>query len=324
MAKKRNPYKLIYNPKAGKKRSALTLGNGTTIEGIKKLLAQYQIPVDFYPSGSFKQARELAEDSLKEGYETVIVVGGDGTVGQVANGLVNTNVTLAVIPMGTFMNVARMFSIPTEIEKAVMLIKLGRKRKIDVGLLTKINGEKLEDPLYFLESAGIGLDAEIQKIFLNFEKSKLKTMFGVIKEFIRFLSTEVDIFYDKKKIVSRASIINIANGPFTGAALKLAPKAKLNDHVLTVTLYEMSKLDLLRYIYNMTRHKKTDLRKVKSFQAEKVRVLSKRERLVHADARQFGTTPTEFRIIPGALTVITGFPTSVETASLKERHFIAE
>src|SRR5258705_214175 len=116
--------KFIYNPKAGHKAKLLSLKHPLlSLEDIKALLKRYQIPFDSFPTRSAGHATELARQSVKEGYGTVIVAGGDGTVGEAANGLVGTDVNLGILPLGTFMNIARMLSIPSDIEKAVALLK---------------------------------------------------------------------------------------------------------------------------------------------------------------------------------------------------------
>jgi diacylglycerol kinase (ATP) len=151
--------KFIYNPHAGEKRRLNPMQKKVALEDVKALLEQYQIPVDPTPTKYPKHATELAKDSIKEGYKTVIVAGGDGTVGEVINGLVGSDVVIGILPLGSVMNNARMFGIPLELEKAVELIKIRRERKIDVGGITKLNGEKMEETYYFTEQSGIGFDA---------------------------------------------------------------------------------------------------------------------------------------------------------------------
>src|ERR1035437_1272490 len=92
--------KVIYNPNAGKKKNPVG-GNPITLEDIKRLLVKYQIPADFFPTKKSGDATKLAYDALKEKYETVVAAGGDGTVSEVATGLIGTNITLAILPLGS-------------------------------------------------------------------------------------------------------------------------------------------------------------------------------------------------------------------------------
>lgn len=318
------PYKLIYNPYSGQKRKIVPGKMGDiTLEDIKILLDQYQIPVDLFPTKYPGHATELGRDAIKEKYDVVLVAGGDGTVGETANGLVGSDITLGIIPLGSFMNVARMLSIPFDAEKAIEIIKINRTRKIDVGGITKLDGKKLGDPYYFLESAGIGLEADMHYHFLDLEKGKLQAIAKMIRTIWGFYGEPGKITIDDQEISTRATLVTVSNGPYASAALKLAPKAKLNDHRLTVSLYYMSKFELIRYFYNQLRIGKTWSPKIKTFQAVRViRIETRVERLVHADARKFGTTPVEFSVVPNALRIITGFPPNKEEAALIKRTYL--
>jgi diacylglycerol kinase (ATP) len=315
--KKRAAYKLIYNPGAGSKRR-VAHAKSYTLEDIKTLLKKYQIPVDLYPSKSFAHLLELSKNSIREGYRTVIAAGGDGTVGQVANGLVLSDVSLGILPFGTFMNTARMLSIPSDIEQAIMMIKIGRERRIDVGRITKLNGDKLAKPSYFLESAGIGLEAIVHGELLHIDKEKFHAIGDLIKAYIRFYQSPVSITIDGKEITTNASMVSISNGPFCGPAFKLAPKAKLNDHKLTVVFFHMNKWELMAHFTKVILKRRVRFSKIKTFQGETVKV-DTGHRVIHADARVFGEAPAEFKIIPSALSVITGFPNDDENLSLNAR-----
>src|SRR6186997_1905087 len=151
-------YKLIYNPNAGKKRNLLPTSQQATLEEIKNLFVQYQIPIDYFPTKGPGDAAILARDSIKEKYNVVIAAGGDGTISEVAAGLVGSDMTMAILPLGSFMNTPEALAIPRDLEMAVMVIKMGRSRKIDIGQINMLDGEKLSKPVFFLENAGVGLE----------------------------------------------------------------------------------------------------------------------------------------------------------------------
>lgn len=315
--------KLIYNPNAGKKRKFVTPTQGTSLEDIKGLFEQYQLMVDYYPTEGPGHATKLAQDSVKEGYKIVIAAGGDGTISEVATGLINTDINLGILPLGSFMNTARMLSIPIDLEKAVAIIKIGRTRKIDVAQIKEYGGEKLTTPHIFVESAGIGLDAEFHKHFVDFEGGDLKALWRILKLYFEFFGYPAKIKMDGEEITTKATLVNISNGPFTGAALPIAPDAKLNDHRLTVTLYKMTKWQLIKHFLWVRGETKNIKRsKIKTYQAKNVRIETKVKRLVHADGRDFGETPVEFEILPNALNVISGFPKKGEAPALIKRTYL--
>lgn len=302
-------YKLIFNPKAGRKRSVLHFHKNpdATLEQVQFLLEKYQIVVDLAPTKRAGHAKELAQEAIKQGYKAVLVAGGDGTVGEAANGLIGSDIPLGILPLGSFMNIARMLSIPNDLEKAVALIKIGRTRKIDIGKVTHM-GEKLTEPYFFLESSGVGWEAQVHESVRKLENGEFGECFKIIKTFIDFYTYSVDVEVDDQKIHSKASAVTVSNGAFSGAALKLAPEAKLNDHRLTVSVYKMTKYELLRFFINLFYGRRKLTQKIKTYQGLKVALKTKRPRMVHADARVFGETPAQYEIIPNALNVITGFP----------------
>jgi diacylglycerol kinase (ATP) len=299
--------KVLYNPVAGSKRVFTVTRQYNSIEDIQALLSRYQIDADYVPTKGPGHATELARNSVKEGYRMVLAAGGDGTVGEVANGLVNTDVTMGILPLGTFMNTARMLAIPDDLEKAVLLIKVGRTRKIDLGCVRKLNGEKLAKPYYFIEGAGVGLDAEFHKYFREVtEQGRMGSMIHMLQLLLS----------------AHGTLLTVLNGPFTGAGLALAPKAKLNDHRLSVRMFDMTKFELLYYFLRMRCTGKVNSHKIKTHQVKKIVINPIKKQPVHIDATLFGTTPAEFRIIPNALSVVYGFPEDRKSAALRKRNVL--
>ncbi len=322
---KKNPEikkaKFIYNPHSGEKRNKIPLHSKTSLEEIKSMLKQYQIPVDYFPTRYAKHATVLAQNSVKEGYDLVIAAGGDGTVGEVINGHVGTDGTVGILPLGTVMNVARMLSIPLEIEKAIQLIKIRRVRKIDLGSITKLNGEKMEKPYYFVEQAGLGIDAVMHYNFSGFfDRKEYLNGFKIIKALFSYYGQRAKVFCEGRSVETKATMVTVTNGPLGGLALELAPDAKLNDHKLTVTIFDINRLTLTFHILRLLLRQESAFKNIKIYQAEKVKIIAEVPKMVHADARLFGETPVEFKIVPSAVNVITGFPKPEESALLKRTY----
>lgn len=313
--------KVIYNPHAGAKKKLLPFHPTITLEDIKTLLEQHQIPVEYAPTKGPGHATKLAEECVKKGYRTILVAGGDGTVGEVMSALINTDVSLGILPLGSFMNLARMLSIPRELEDAVKIIKIGRRRKIDVGCITQLDGESLAHPAYFIEEAGVGIEAELHYYLTNiFDKKIYESIFQIPKAIRRFYGHKVKIYMDDDKMETSATMIRIANAPYGGAALRYTPGAKLNDHQLTISLLRMNRLELSKYFLELLFKKTAHTTKIERKQAHTVKILTDndtQQRFVHADARVFGTTPVQIKVVPSALSIITGFPTKEEKTKSK-------
>lgn len=297
--------KVIYNPLAGTTKKLVN--NPISLEDVKHFLERYEIEADYFPTEHQGHATELARNAIKEKYKIVLVAGGDGTVGEAANGLINSDVVLGVLPMGSYMNIARMLSVPTDIEKAVMILRIGQVRKIDVGAITTLSGKKLPTPYFFLESVGFGLEAQAHQYAGEFEKGNLKAPFTLLKTAYEYLSQKAEVVLDDHTIRTKATNINISNGPYSGPAIPMAPEAKLNDHQLTITIFKMGKFDLFYYFLRLWLGFKRN-KKPQTYKSKKVQINTKHPRLVHADARLYGETPVEVEVLPQALNVLTGFP----------------
>lgn len=314
--------KLIYNPHAGKKRNILSLTTGITLEDIKNLLNQYQIPIHAVATKKPDDGRKFAEQSKKEGYSLVIVAGGDGTIAEVASGLIGTDIPLAILPLGTFMNLARMLAIPQDIEKAIALIKIGRSRKIDAGKITMLKEETLAKPQYFFEEAGIGIEAELHALLTGiFERGEYLNIVRLPQVFFQHFGKRIKLNLDGEVIETRTTLVTISNGPYSGAAIPYAPKAKLNDHFLTVNIYKMTLWELIKHFFTLIVFKKAYSRKRKTYLVKRITIQTYVPRLIHADARVFGTTPVQFEVIPNAVTVITGFAPAGKSA-LRKRTYL--
>ena len=310
--------KFIYNPKAGAKRSFFTKREpGFVLESIRALLRKYEIECDESPTRAAGDARRIAAQAAKDGYETVIVAGGDGTVGEAANGLIGTNVVLGILPLGTFMNVARMLDIPFDLEQAVMVIKMNNVRLIDVGEILSIEGDRPSEPTFFLESSSIGLEADFQNEFLAWERGDASALGRFLRRGIKGYRHPLHVELDNNRsFESRAHVIMISNGPYAGSAIPVAPNAKLNDSLLTVRRYHMSKFELVQHVLSSLIFGSHKEPKIEVYTSANVRVTSKSPRTVHADGRIFGKTPITITLRPKALHVITGYPASVEESAL--------
>ncbi len=328
--------KLIYNPHAGSKKHIFGTSNPMLLQDIYTLLYKYEI--EFDASGTTKpgDARILAKEASQQGYDLVIVAGGDGTVGEAANGLIGSNTALGILPLGTFMNVARMLSIPFNLESAMMIIKIGNVRPIDVGEILylqeeQVDGKVARETNYFLESAGIGLEADFQKFYLDFNQHRWQSTIQLIEDMRLFYKMPLTIELDENRIIeTKSHLVMVSNGPYMGAGLSVAPSSKLNDHTLTVTTYKMSKKELLWHLVktkiasrglnsNHITYAFKNNPDIKTYTSKSVKVSAQRSRPIDADARIFGQTPISITVRPSALKVIVGFTESKKESALLEK-----
>ncbi len=320
--------KLIYNPHAGSKKRLFPDNPGTLLQEISTLLHKYEIAFDESPTNAPGDVRRLAHEAVTQGYDLVIVAGGDGTVGEAAQSLIGTNTTLGILPLGTYMNVARMLSIPFQLEKAVMILKMCNVRTIDVGEILsleeeQIDGQRVNEPSYFLESAGVGLGADFQKTFLSWEKGNWNALWKMLKDMRQFYKIPLHVELDgNQSFDSHTHMLLVSNGPYMGAGLAVAPSAKLNDHVFTIHRYRMSKGDLFKHFFLMKLLGYRSHPDVLTYTSKFVRITSREKRPVDADARVFGHTPVSLTIKPKAFKVIVGYPDVVQDSALLSKTYL--
>lgn len=175
-----------------------------------------------------KHGIDLAREAAEKGAFAVVAVGGDGSVNDVAKGLVGTETALAIIPKGSGNGMARTMEIPLEIAGAIDVINSGRLEKVDVGYAN--------DDL-FISNAGVGFDALISKRFATSEKRGLMVYSWLVtKHLWTYKEWDWQIKIDGKPVDQKAFMINVANGQQFGYNFKIAPNASYTDGWFDVSI----------------------------------------------------------------------------------------
>jgi diacylglycerol kinase (ATP) len=291
---------LILNPTAGRKVGLTT--NPLGLDEARNLLERHQIEADVLCTERAGHGTELAQQAVRDGYQQIIAAGGDGTVAEVAEGLVGSDAVLGVLPLGSVMNVARMLGVPRDLEQAAQVIKERRLARIDVGRARSQARSTL-----FLEAAGIGIDAGLFAYFNQLDRGNWRSLKPLLTFMWRYRPRRVDIRLDGKTHRFRAMMVTVANGPYLGAALTLAPDARLDDARFDVQVFtHFGKFELLRYLLAISGGRRAYHPKVLSFRARTVEIETRKPMMVHADSRPLATTPARFEIVPSSLSVIVG------------------
>ena len=175
-------------------------------------------------------ATELASSAVDK-YDIVAAVGGDGTLNEVAHGLVGTDTALAVIPCGSGNGLARCLHIPLNTDKALRLLTQGRIQCIDTGT---VNGQ------LFLSVAGIGLDAQTAHDFAQDPRRGFVTYahYAVSNYFHPKQETVIVTFDEKETLTCSPMLITFANSNQFGYHAVIAPHASLQDGLLDTCILE--------------------------------------------------------------------------------------
>ncbi len=230
---------IITNPISGGKHDKKALAEFIAAEAEKRHLNS----VIKYTSGK-GDATHFAGAAANAKHDMVVVLGGDGTINEAATSLVNTDVALGIIPLGSGNGLARTIGIPMESKAACSLLFEGNRVWMDVGVAN--------DRFFFLV-AGVGFDAHIGKCFDEFQtRGPLSYFYLSAREFFTYRPDNLDISFADQKINASPFAIAIANGRQYGNNAIIAPKAMLNDGVLNISIiHRLSLWHAVSQLYKM-------------------------------------------------------------------------
>ena len=252
-------------------------------------------------STSPEDAKEIARKAPEEGFEAVVAAGGDGTINEVVNGLSGADVPLGILPVGTMNVFATELGIPSNLAKAWEVIEEGFVREVD---LPKANDD------YFVQLAGIGLDAEVVQKTTPDSKKALGPMSYLITLAQVAASKPPAIHVDPVDGHPReGSFVLVGNGRLYGGPFVLFKDAKLDDGLLDVLVFQnQSHWDLLRYVQAIAFGNHQNLPDVEYFQTKALRLMSREYVPVEVDGELTGALPYEFGFSRHKLKVLAPAP----------------
>ena len=261
------------------------------------------------------EATQFARLAVSEGAQSVVCVGGDGTLNEVIHGLIgeagptNPEVQLGFIPNGTGCDFRRTLRIPANPEEALKVIKEGRTRPIDLGRLhyTNHDGESRTRYFHNLTSFGLGgeVDERVNKSgkklggFLSFIIATLVSLVLYEKKSIRL---RVDDHFDEEVVVLNVAV---ANGQYHGGGMWVAPGADPSDGMFHVTIIgELSLPEVFYYLPKLYNGKILQVKRVRSLTGKKVEAFSEGRVLLDVDGEQPGCLPATIEILPSAMRIL--------------------
>ncbi|HKK63035.1 MAG TPA: diacylglycerol kinase family protein [Bacteroidales bacterium] len=303
-----NNWLVIVNPAAGAGKAS------NDWEQIKGYLFKHQFNFDYAFTSRRLHAMIIARNKVAEGYKKVIVVGGDGTMNEVINGIfaqknIPTNeVMLGMISVGTGNDWGKMFNIPTDYEQAVITIKNQKTFIQDAGMVTYTRNNK-NWQRYFINIAGMGFGAKVVERS-NKLKSKGKSSPGLylatlFTSLLSYRSIKAHIEIDGEKYKRKLFSMNVGIGKYNGGGMMQVPHAIADDGLYSITLIKrMGKLRVIANIKKLYNGKITTHRKVESYTGKSINIYSPGMLHIETDGETLGHSPMEFQIIPRSLKVI--------------------
>ena len=285
---------VVWNPTAGSKAGLPT--NGVTEDELRATMRAAGLGDDLFVGETEDAARRRIRAAVDSGVEMIVAAGGDGTAGLVAEAIVGTPAALGILPLGSAMNIARSLGIPREISAAADILATGEIATVDVG--------RASDGLFF-EMASVGINAAVLGEAHKLAEGSYRSILGLLRAIIVYRPATMTIELDDETVRTGALMIVIANTPFTGAGLTLAPDARMDDGLFDVAVYRhFSRWELIRHGLSIIAGRRSYSPKVRTYRSATVRIDSRRPLPARADARDLGTTPLELKIVPRALRVI--------------------
>jgi diacylglycerol kinase (ATP) len=236
----------------------------------------YELVYTQYP----KHATEISSLAAANHVFAVIAVGGDGTVNEVAQGLIGTNTALGIVPFGSGNGFSYHLGIRRDIIKAINVINQCCLTKIDTGTA---NGH------FFINVAGLGLDATVAfKTKLNTKRGFLPYFINTLKESLGFKFLNLSIQTSEREWTGEYAMAVVANGSVYGYDFAVAPIAKLDDGLFDVLL--VKKAEIFKYFMLVPRmlNKSFHLSPlVEYFRTNEIRIYNQSKGYFHIDGEGF-------------------------------------
>jgi diacylglycerol kinase (ATP) len=269
------PIRVILNPAAGH-------GNGARLLPlIEAALTRQELEYEMVRTDYPGHAIELSGQAVRDGVGLIVAAGGDGTLNEVVNGVMNSRTTggrqptLGVLCAGRGNDFSGSIGIPANIDLACQLFKRGQSRLLDIG---RVTGGIHPEGRYFINCVGVGFDAigtiEAAKLprwggFFSFLVAILKTIF------LYNHAPLATIEYDGQILTQRSLMISIMNGRRLGGSFFMAPDSKPDDGLLDLCIAEqMSSLQILRLVPHFMHGTQASQKTIKTGQAARIKIVA--------------------------------------------------
>ncbi len=267
-------------------------------------------------------ASEIAAEAARKGVKLIVACGGDGTISEVANGILDSgrDVELGIVPSGTGGDFRRTLGIPNRSRDAARILRTGRTYQIDVGRITFAKENGIEESRYFLGVASFGMSAEVIERVKQGEPEwfpsrgpkwltgRLSFGASMLQTAMQSPSTRVVVQLDDEH-EHHLTVANlcVANARYFGGGMKIAPEAKLTDGKFDiVTIGDLGPLKIMTNAPRLYLGGHLGMKEVNHALAKKVvaRAADKNTEIaLEVDGELPGRLPATFQVIPHALRV---------------------
>lgn len=301
----------IVNPKSGGGKT------GARWSAIQSALEQVLGTITVFETRQKLDAIVLTRQALQGGAETIIAVGGDGTLNEVVNGffkdgdLVRPSAKLAVLLRGTGSDFVKTCTLPKTIEELTQAIKKGNSAPCDVVRATLKPIAEEPSERYFINVADVGIGGPVVNLVNNSSKwlgGKITFLLAGVqatlqsKNFMMRIKLDGETIYDQQPRYFAV----IANGKYFGGGMHIAPEANLNDGLFDVMLAgDFSLLEkIFKILPRLYTGKIGQLKKIRMLRGKRLHISADRPLLIEADGELIGKTDALFEMLPSAIQVV--------------------
>jgi len=242
-------------------------------------------------------------------FDIIVAIGGDGTVNEVASGLIGSTAALAIFPIGSGNDFNRIIRIPHKMDLAIDTIISGTKKFIDLGRCRIINSTGVIQVKHFINTLGIGIDAEIAKEIkrINYLHGLPLYLLAAIKVLSRYSPNTYNIFDGETTREEKVYLLCAGNGIYEGGGFKMLPDANPSDSKLNICLIrKMSVINAIPLVPKIIRGTHGNHKMVTFLDTNILRVSSQQAFIIHGDGEIFEDKSTEVTIdlLPNAINII--------------------
>ena len=300
---------LLLNPNAA---------NGKALKKKNEVLEELSgagIPFTLKVSASREEGIRVIHESLNSGYTKFIAVGGDGTLNSLVNGIFTqplispSEITVALIPIGTGNDWIKTHGVPKSIPKAVERIKNGETQLHDVGLVRKKRDNGTEER-YFINVTGFAFAGFVAERIEG--KSKwLKIGFaafilGLFDALWKYKTTELTIDLNEENVKGKFFNLSVGICQYAGGGMKLTPEAITHDGFFDITLARnLTKWEVIKNVPRLFNGSFVNHPKISQFLTKNISVSSTPLVPIETDGEVFGYGNAEVMILPSAIRVVT-------------------
>jgi len=306
-----NRWLVVVNPNAGSRKGEKDW------PGISRLLNDHSFSYEAVFTENRKHAIELTSMAIQEGIKKILVVGGDGTLNEVVNGIFNQksypvkDILVGMIPVGTGNDWGKTYDLPRKYKQAIEVIKKEHVFTQDIGHI-RFDSTEGQQERYFVNVSGMGYDALVA-MKTNRMKDKgrggtLAYLMNIFTGLFQYRNTHFNIKVDGKEVFKgKVLSMNLGICKYNGGGLMQVPDAIPDDGLLDITVIKgISKFTIVKNVAKLYDGSFIKLKFVEQFRGGSCTIVSKPEGVVllEADGESLGHSPLQFTVIPKALNVI--------------------